>query len=405
MKLKLFLGLMLAASATLAQASASQNLRLVLDSGWVLPVSDDGSTVLGVPTKLVLPKGTQGIYKVIEDRRFDRLYVVPQSDYAARGTVVFEWKSLRRLGFLPGVSEVVIPVSAREKTIATREYRAVRVDSTGWNARIEWLAQGGAASSSIQLRDRRKPEMLIRQHVLTDADHDWTLFQCQTPNPSRYLTRVPYLTVDRMLQEQQASNSTLESRTVSMREGAIQDCWTNGELLKTVLVDVGDGVSLSKVGANGKSVKRIEMESWMGSGALVSYGVAGPFALGLEGNYAMMYRHDGTAVFADFYRSNLLALSVPRSHDFPFLRLSGRSSDGLELYFTAIKYRYRSVISANYIEGGADRILSDRIYRISVSPKPQWIELNSPDVSAVRTPLGINAKELGELQIVAVLSR
>lgn len=383
LNIKLLLSVLLLSSGALVQAGnlASDGLRLVLDNGWVVPVSADGRALTGTATKLELPKASTGIYKVIEDRSFDRLYVVPQSDYAARGAVVFEWSSLRRIGFLPGVSEVIVPLDPAEKAIVTRMYRTSRADESGWNARIEWLVQGGADSSWIQSRDRTRPLRMIHQRELADTDHDWTLFQCPIQNGGGYRTRVPYLTLSRELIEQlDPQASEIDARRRAMQDGAIVDCWRNGDLLKAVLHDVGNGLSISRIRVGRKTAERInEVSAWMKAQDQGDEGPAAFIAAGDSGRYALTFQHDGSALLADWTDTSIQTFSAPDPDPEVFIRQSGQSSDGADHYFARNRYRYRSAVSPTYIEGGADRLLDDHVYRFSILPTPRWTKLELPD--------------------------
>ncbi|MGD9584423.1 MAG: hypothetical protein AB7V26_12255 [Lysobacterales bacterium] len=361
---------------TTARAGVDAPLRVVLNSGWVIPLSGDGSKLTGTPVKLALPDKADGIYSATADYAYNRLYVVPQTPYNARGAVVYELSSLRRIAFLPGVSEVLIPADPDVDMMVTRVYEKEGGSSFGSSARIEELIYETHDSTRIQSRMRKNARTILHQHVDSgDNQSDYFgVFQCFSRTRLAYLSRPPFVVVSQKLDQViLPEGKTLESRGKALQDGVIIDCWPNGDVLKYYDWDTEQRIFVNHVPAEGGAANIIgDIRMWEGFDE-DGRGMDGrAYALGANGRYAMIYNYHGGALVFDFKEHDKIPLEVYPSAAGRYVRQVGWSRNRDKAFFVEIYYQYRSAIDHTYIESGSNRVLQNRLYVLSVEGAPTF---------------------------------
>ncbi|MBK8286629.1 MAG: hypothetical protein IPK97_18190 [Ahniella sp.] len=120
---------------------ASTAVSLVLRDGTVLDYGNPAFTdqpagaminrrfVPGDPEirRIALPEHAMGIHRVLVDGVARRVYVIPQLPIGRHGTQILDQDSLRPIGFLPGIVEVVVPRHPNAKHVIVQ--RAIIEDA------------------------------------------------------------------------------------------------------------------------------------------------------------------------------------------------------------------------------------------------------------------------------------
>jgi hypothetical protein len=340
-----------------APAGAADRLRLVLDSGWVVPLSGDGRRFDGEPQKLDLPTGSGRLYRFEIDAQQRRLYVTPQLPYGQRGTAVFDLKTLKRLGFMPGVTEVTVPVDPAAPWFVAHSYVS-RDTAPDDDFGAEQLRYERATAQTIELRARRdwsKIGATAREVPLSfDAI---TLWQCYSRARKGFIESSGRDVVGDDLKR--AVIARAEGEVAAADAGRPRACWPNGEQLLARWTDErsgaagflardGGGAAPVRVQAATRPYLRAE-NAWL-------------LPLGGDAHYAVYASGDSEFTLFDFERQRVQPLRVSGNAGFAHY-----SADRRELYLTSAYYEFHGATESNYIEGmygGAD--YGDEIYRIRI---------------------------------------
>ncbi|WP_257387925.1 hypothetical protein [Tahibacter caeni] len=352
-------GVLLAALAALLFGAPLQagRVRLVLDNGYVLPLSADGSAFDGEFGKLAL-RGEQRIHAIEPDYAMGRLYVTldgPQPDYL---TQVYDLASLKLLDELDGVVAVYVPDSAKAKTVLMRRYDP-RDDSGHARSTLSLLWLIGS-DVQWQLRDRRR---YARMLAAGPDESYFVLPRCHFGGSRPFVTLNPYLRLDRrfapaLLPGFKAARERIRQTRQSR---IVQACLDGGETLETigeVSPRPGEPEALRHASAlerrrGEKVLTRYELPSAL----LPLSAEQDARRLGRDGRWVALIN---LGLVLDLAEGMLAEAHIAGA---PWLT---RSADGETLYGLPRHYVYRSIVSDGYIEGGGP-VFTGGVDRLSVA--------------------------------------
>jgi hypothetical protein len=410
-------------------AADAAGLRLVMRNGWVVPLTADGTQLAGEPQRLDLPQAAQGerlgIYSAKPDYATGRLYVVPQTPYAARGTVVYDLASYRRIDFLPGVTEVNIPADPEARTLYTRTWTLDQ--PPGDDTSLEYAMFEGVAKVTVEVRERRDASNVVARGDKTD----WpVLGRCLLAHAKAYATSVPYALVDEKLATRKLpAAESMDARMRLLHEGSPEDCWANGDLLLALPsrstmqyegLDFSKPVVARRTAAGDYRRFVGNDTAWMIDRR---YALR---ALGTNGRWAVLLTNGDSHIF-DFATQGEHSTRATGNPYWAQL-----SADGQTLYLFALWYQSRGGgFDTLYIDGGATRSLAGALNRVTVAgdvpqggavalPKAltsikdyydrvDFIERNYVDderrqqIEAIG-PLGELGRKIGRVEIVGVIA-
>lgn len=341
-----------------AAAQAAGPLRLVLDSGWIVPVSGDGQQFAGEAHKLDLPPDSGRIARFSIDAAQRRLYVTPQLPYGRRGTAVFDLATLKRLGFMPGVAQVTVPVDATAPWLVTHSYVS-RDASPGDNLSVEQLRFEHADAQTVELRARRDWNTTgasVRDVPLSFGAT--TLWPCYAKAQKAFIEPAGLGVVGDDLKPRAVARPA--GSAPPAQSGVAAACWPGGERLLVNWSDERSDQSgfLARAGGTGKAVARVDAKSPL----RLRSERADVFALGRDARYGLYTRGNDEFVAFDFERNSARRLNVVGNAAFAQF-----SSDRSALYLVSAYYEFRGATDTLYIDGmygGAD--YGDQVYRIRV---------------------------------------
>lgn len=356
---RILIGLLCAALSL--NALAAGRLRLVLDSGWVVPLSADGRKLEGEAKRLELPAAAQGVYNFAVDHVQRKLYVTAQLPYAARGTSVFDLDSLKLLGFLPGVAEVVVPLDDEAPWLVTRTFLSADASAKGAGA-VEQLRHLDVDAVTWELRRRKAwsevASSRVKQPLSFASD---MLPQCYSRTQKAFLDFAPYRSFDERLDERDADES---AKTASLAQGRVVGCWANGDAL--LVKWAGEIASMNNWPASGALVRR------SAGGKLTEVEPSAPrrleprdaalVPLGRDSRFALYAARESTFVLFDFEQRRTRNLVLSGNPSF-----AQYSRDHNAWYLPNVVYEFRGSSSLNYIEGmDGGATYADNVYRVSV---------------------------------------
>jgi hypothetical protein len=373
-----------------AGAARAERLRLVLENGWVVPLSADGRKLDGEPRRLQLPAAAKGVFRFAPDYAFRKLYVTPTLPYQARGTAVFDLDSLKPLGFLPGVTELAIPLDDKAPLLLAKTYLTSFPDPDTFSS-IEQLHYAAAEAQTLQLRSRKAWNEVVAQRENESLSFaSYVLPHCYSAAHKGFLDAAGYRVIDASLNLHDFAAKS--GRAAALTQGLTAGCWANGDAL------------LAQWG--GEAAAR---NGWPAAGALVRRSVDGQvvrleagasqrfvsrdsvvFSIGRDGRYAG-YLNDGvTFALFDFGAERVQMLPLSGNPAF-----AQYSADRDAWYVPNVVYDYRGSTSLSYIEGmdgGAS--YGDSVYRLSVRDGVRAERLALP---AELTEIGERAARLYEI--------
>jgi len=359
---KLFLALSFAIFSNAnvrANSTSEQILNVIFENGWVISFLPDNASVALKTRKLGLPKDTF-IHSVSTDYAFDRLYVTIDSSYEVRGTYVYILSNLQQIGFMPGVSKVVIPIDPFKSTLITYSYSVLFADRRV-NLSVNDIIYVGPSSTKVEVRSRSSFAKIFKDRSPDSPD---ALYQCGFSKEQGYPAERREWHINSELTLQKVTNFTTPS---GWRSG----CWENGDLYYTQ--DKGEGPA--QVGRWSKRTRSMvtldlptNIEEVLGRDT-VPLGTTGRFA-------AYISRRSDTNFVFDFEAKKIVNLS---SVDSLYLTPVGMSRSREFWYLGNIYYQYRGNISQRYddIPGGG-RHLDWKLSRINVKGTPKIEAINLP---------------------------
>lgn len=352
-------------------ATAAEHLRLLLDSGWVIPLSGDGSRLDGDPIRLELPEAAQGVESMAIDFVQSRLYVIPVLLFDDRGAVVYDLRTLAKVGFLPGVSEVDIPVDRAAPHIVT--VRRVDLDdrsessSRAMSDRVRTIL----SKRVTEIRNRADP-----MQVLGSAEIGAIHARCYSVALGGFRTYTPDAWYDLQVVLRKASGpKTPEGLDAEDALGHVEDCWANGDLLR-VRSDLNQrqgsfsftAADVARQSLNGVVTHVDEPRHWR----LPTHDSAF-VALGQDSRYAAFLSGEvGTQLF-DFQRGEAIPLAIGGN---PFF--AQESADGNEWYLPGVMATFRDDERMGMTtESSWTR--TDKLFRLDVNGNPRSEEVALPN--------------------------
>jgi hypothetical protein len=371
---RLVLLLMLATAA----ASGADRVRLVLDSGWVLNVSADGTRVLSDPVKLELPKPSKGILSFQVDHARNHLYVTPDGPYESRGTQVFELSTLRLLGFMPGVTKVIVPVDPTAPKFTTIIYTVDDTMARGSPlTSLEQLHHDRMSRQTVELRDRRVWNKVDSARSGNPGFDLIAMWQCYSGTGQEYLSQNPNRSYQ--LQAGVAAATAAKEKDLGREAGEnvlTAGCWPNGDTLlvgrdKFGLPPSKTTVTVSKRSRKGELKKFTTDTTWRVHGLDHAVFVT----LGANSRYAAYLDYFGTFILFDF---DAMTRSTPAFNGNPLFGQFSAKRD--EWYVPAVQYSYKGNTDWDYIwaSAGSWRETNDTLHRFSVNGTPRAETLRFP---------------------------
>lgn len=335
----LLLALLLCGSAALAQASP---VRLVLDTGTVIPLNADGSDFAGEFEQIPLPLD-QRIHAVAADYVSGRLYVTltqPQPHYV---TQVHDIATLKQLDSLDDVVEVVVPDDDKARTLLTRRYVPDQNDRyDGDVLSLLMLISPGRP----QLRERRRYE-----HVLSEGADDREQYEllprCHAGGKLPFLTTRPPWRLDRRFKPAfppgEINANAERERTTGVRR-SLQACLPGGGTLE---LEYKLDPPFQQSGLHALVQRH-------GKHEVRRYPLSGPYDSPLQSQHARLLGEDSR--FLVMPRPGFavdLKTGARTNHVVDASRWTQRSADRNRLYSFPHHYTYRSILSEEYTEGGS----------------------------------------------------
>lgn len=148
--------------------------RLLLADGHVLSIDEQGKLADERPVRLDIGPATAEIYSVDVDFEMERIYVVPERVDGVGETRMFHLATLKFLGVLPGVTEVVIPKDRSSDVFITKRYAPIREGASVSGLRE--AHDNSASSMAVELRSRGRPEVITA--AMSGQDVAATDFSC-----------------------------------------------------------------------------------------------------------------------------------------------------------------------------------------------------------------------------------
>lgn len=337
---RLLLALLLGGSTALAQAGP---VRLVLDTGTVIPLNAGGSDFAGEFGQIPLPRDQQ-IHAVAADYVNGRLYVTltqPQPHYV---TQVHDIVTLKQLDSLDDVVEVVVPDDDKARTLLTRHY--VPDQNGRYNGDVLSLLMM-ISPGRPQLRERRRYEQVLSEGA-DDREQYELLPRCHAGGKLPFLTTRPPWRLDRQFEPAfppgEINADAERERTTGVRR-SLQACLPGGDTLELEYKPRGlfqQCTLHALVQRHGKrEVRRYPLSE-------------GPFDSPLQSQHARLLGEDSRFLvlpgldFAVDLKTGARTNNVADG-----LRWTQRSADRSRLYSFPRYYNYRSILSEEYTEGGS----------------------------------------------------
>jgi hypothetical protein len=356
-------------------AVATNRIRLVLEDGWVLRLSADGSELQGQPLKLQLPKDSTGVFSFQVDYPHQRLYLTPDSGYAGRGTQVYELSTLRMIGFMPGVTEVVIPVDPKAPWFTAITYTAdeerMRESPIETLDQLHYDRENG---EKVEFRDRNAWSKVKFKHSGSPG-FAFSTWSCFSGKHKAYLAANPASVYEPEMGLRDLSPGiTLEGRKNALEDGAIEACWPNGDVLlikREIHEQHSTIIDVAKRTLSGELTKFVSDATWR----LMYPDRAVVVTLGNDSRYAAY--HDAAGSFALFDFQMMVR---------PHLGLGGNprfgqlSTDRQEWYEPMVHYSYKGGTDWEYIasSGSLTRETSDVLQRLSTKGVPHAEKVRLP---------------------------
>lgn len=330
---------LLASAATLVQAGP---VRLVLDTGTVIPLNADGSDFAGDFEQIPLPP-EQRIHAVAADYVSGRLYVTvtrPQPHYL---TQVHDLATLKRLDSLDDVVEVVVPDDDKARTLLTRRYypgKDHRYDGDVLSL-LMMISPGRP-----QLRERRRYDRILSEGA-DDLEQHELLPRCHAGGKLPFLTTTPPWRLDREFKPAfpagELNAEAERERSTGLRR-SLQACLPGGDTLELEYKNAPpfhDNPLQALVQRHGKrEVRRYALvgtleSPWQSQHARL---------LGQDSRFLVLPVQDLAIDLKTGVRTNNVADGS---------RWTQRSADRRRLYSFPHHYSYRSILSDEYIEDGS----------------------------------------------------
>jgi hypothetical protein len=346
----------------LAAGFAQAAMRVVLDNGYVLTLSPDGSALAREPQQLVLPRRNEDsedlarIHALVPDYAAGRFYAILHEAPPQRGTLVFDLTTLAPRGYLDGVVDVVVANDPKAPVLFTRSVAA----GERYNGDAFDIAMMGAAALQMEVRDRRDAARVLARSATND---DSLLPQCYDRRTRSFPTSQPGLRFDHTLQRVEKPADLLADKSMRAegRLARIVACWPGGDLLTLIERYPADTdfterpriVELQRGPPDRPAQEKRELAA-----ATISLEHVHSFHLLGEGG-RFVVGAGGTPQSIDWNTGN----TQPARVDHP--RWTQRSADRLTLYGFGHRYYYRSIVSEDYIEGG-ERCFDNDVSRVRV---------------------------------------
>lgn len=353
--------LLLCSITALAQAGP---VRLVLDSGWVLPLNADGSDFAGEFQQIALPY-QQYIYAVATDYVTGRLYVTlagPQPPDQHYVTQVHDLATLQPLGTLDDVAEVLVPDDDGDKTLLTRRYQTDDGDRYGGSTLV--LLEELDSRVRLQLRDRRRVDRVLAQSG-SEARQYQLLPRCHLGGRRPFLMVTPPWRGDRQFKEtfqRGALNAESERARTSGMQRDVQACLPGGDTLELEYAQPqwtpgieGSGLRAIVQRHGAREVRRYSVPQQ----SLEMPGTPQYTRLLGKDSRFVVFAAQGLVLDRQTGAVTSAAVSPVTA------RWTQRSADANTLYSFPHIYSYRSILSDTYTEGGS-RWFTGGVERLSL---------------------------------------
>jgi hypothetical protein len=298
-----------------------------------------------------LPPGANEIQTINVDYLTNHLYVVPQRRYAARGTYVYDLRSLRLLGFMPRVTEITVPVASKfEHFVSTTRLIADEAKSDELDA-ISGLPNENLQSTARSYRYDIRTRKNFRTVKYADFKTGSVVIDCATSARGFLgtLSGRDQKLSDRFVYKVPSVDAMLASRREIQSVGAAIACWPDGNILSANFAKPGVAMELFQLDAKRKMVSKI-------IGA-VTYDFVPRFnTLGTAARFAF-----GNGFVLDFAQQQQTSIG-PNDEDY----ILGFSRDRNTVFYGLKQYVYRSNRGPAYFINGYVEF-GDFIQALSIS--------------------------------------
>lgn len=170
---------------------------------------------------------TSLIYSASVDYVTSRLYISVNSTYASRGMYVFDLQSLKKIGFIPGITEITVPITANSNFLVGRRYLSSNINNDSWF----YSNNGSKEYVFIERRNFRK--LMDVQYI-----NEWfVLLDCLTADDRTLIGKVTNFPIAASTIFDPNRNDLHKGRANSQRfiamrhQGLVESCWPDGSLL------------------------------------------------------------------------------------------------------------------------------------------------------------------------------